>query len=347
MSQQVRRVLGEGNEVGRENVGIIPGPDRLFLLLHLHLVDVGHLALDGLDGLELVHRLDVHGDGQLRVQLQDFPQQLVRELRGQDLQVGHRPVVGPHLEGADTGEVKPGAGGNGVLGAHARAGDVLPGEPEGLPAAGMGLAVKHPQPLLPVQGAGLDAQPVQVAHHIGLHPLQPGPGLAQRPGGDAESDVLGPVNAVVALGDLPFEHGHELAPDAVKLVCLHGDIYLVPAGGVGTAVDEGELERQGAVKVVEKGAPAVEDGRLVLRGRHRVVDVLIFRHRVVDVLIFHGLGEQAAGELTHPVRVHRHIGDRLLGGHHAPAPAVSPCGPFSLRVCALQSHPPFSQRRPG
>ena len=90
---------------------------------------------------------------------------------------------------------------------------------------------------------GLDAQPVQVAHYIGLHPLQPGPGLAQRPGGDAEGDVLGPVNAIVALGNLPFEHGHELAPDAVKLVRLHGDIHLVPAGGMGTAVDEGELER--------------------------------------------------------------------------------------------------------
>ena len=32
-----------------------------------------------------------------------------------------------------------------------------------------------------------------------------------------------------------------------------------------------------------------------------------------------GLTEQAAGELTHPIRVHRHIGDGLLGGHHRPA----------------------------
>ncbi len=177
----------------------------------------------------------------------------------------------------------------------------------------MGLAVEHRQPLPPVQGIRLHPQAVQVAHHVGLHPLQPGPGLAQRTGGHAKGDVFRPVNAVVALGDLPLEHGHELAPDAVIGVLLVGDIHLVPAGAVGPAVDKGELERQGAVKVVEKGAPAAEDGGLILRGRNRVV----------DVLIFHGLGEQAAGELAHPVRVHRHIGDGLLGGELRPPPTVA------------------------
>ena len=35
-------------------------------------------------------------------------------------------------------------------------------------------------------------------------------------------------------------------------------------------------------------------------------------------LIFHGLCVEPAGELAYPVRVHRHIGDRLLGGQGRP-----------------------------
>ena len=68
VGEQVGGVLGERDEVRGQDVRVIPGPDGLFLLLHLHLVNVGHLALDGLNGLELVYRLDVHGDGELRVQ---------------------------------------------------------------------------------------------------------------------------------------------------------------------------------------------------------------------------------------------------------------------------------------
>ena len=118
-----------------------------------------------------------------------------------------------------------------------------------------------------------------------------------------------PYTTSNALGDLAFEHFHILAPDAVESILLRRDIHLVAVGAAGTAVDKGELKGQGTVKVVEKRAPPAEDGSLILGGRHGVV----------DVLIFHGLGVEPAGELTHPVRVHRHIGDGLLGGHHRPA----------------------------
>ncbi len=80
VGQEIGGVLGERDEIRGQDVRVIPGPDRLFLLLHLHLVNIADLALDGLNGLELVYRLNVHGDSQLRVQLQDLPQQLVREL---------------------------------------------------------------------------------------------------------------------------------------------------------------------------------------------------------------------------------------------------------------------------
>ena len=51
VSKKLRRILGKGNEVGRENVGIVPGPDSLPLFLHLHFSDVGDFSLDGFDSL--------------------------------------------------------------------------------------------------------------------------------------------------------------------------------------------------------------------------------------------------------------------------------------------------------
>ena len=85
VGQERRRVLGVGNEVRGQNFHVVPGPDRLFLLLHFHFVNVGDFALGHFDGLELVHRLNVEGDGHFRVQLQQLQQQFVRQLGGHDL----------------------------------------------------------------------------------------------------------------------------------------------------------------------------------------------------------------------------------------------------------------------
>ena len=69
VGEQLGGILGKGNEVRRQNLHIVPGTDSLFLLLRLHTAYVGDLSLDRLNGLELVYRLNVHGDGQLGVQL--------------------------------------------------------------------------------------------------------------------------------------------------------------------------------------------------------------------------------------------------------------------------------------
>ena len=196
-----------------------------------------------------------------------------------------------------------------VLRSHAVLGNVLPRKAKRLPAPRVHLAVEHRQTVTAIQGLGLYPQPFEVAHDIGFHTAQPGPGLGHAASGQPKGDVLGALNAVVALGNLAFEHLHIFTPDAVELVLLFRDIHLVAVGAAGTAVDKGELKGQGTVEVVEERAPPAEDGGLILSGRHGVV----------DVLIFHGLGIDAAGELTHPVRVHRHIGDGLLGGYHRPA----------------------------
>ena len=134
--------------------------------------------------------------------------------------------------------------------------------------------------------------------NIAGHPLQPGAGCLQVLGGNAERDVLGADDPVIAPGDLPFQHIHILAPDAVKVVVGHGDIDLVPAAAPGAVVDEGELEREGAVKVVEEAAPAVEDGGLVLAGGYGIV----------NILVGDGFGVEALPHPANTVFQHFHIG---------------------------------------
>ena len=168
----------------------------------------------------------------------------------------------------------------------------------------MHLTVEQRQPAAPVQRFGLDAQPVEVAGHVGLHTLQTGAGIRHAVSGQTDGNVLGALNAVVTFGNLRFQHFGVIVTDAVESVIRLGDIHLVAAAVTGPAIDKGKLERQRAVKVIEKGTPAAEDGSLILRGRHGVI----------DVLVFHSFAVKPAGELTHPVRVHGDIGDSLLSG---------------------------------
>ena len=164
VGQQVRRVLGKGDKVRGQDVRVIPGTNGLALFLHLHLANVRNLALDGLDGPALVHGLNMQGDGQLRVQLQNLPQELVRHFRRHDLQIAGRAPIPAHPEQAGLGEVKALKGRDGLLGPQAGLCNVPPGKMKGLAlGAGVGLAVEHRQPVQPIQRPGLHSQPLEVA----------------------------------------------------------------------------------------------------------------------------------------------------------------------------------------
>ena len=251
VGQQLGGVLGKGNEVGRQNLHIVPCPDSLFLFLGFHAANIGNFALDGFDGFKLIHRLNVHGDSQLRIQFQNLSKELVRQLRRQNLQIGHRTPIAAHPESAAVPEVEA-VRGDIVLGAKAVFGNVLPRKAERLPVAGVHLAVKQGQPPPPVQGLGLHPQPVEVAHHIGLHTLQPWPGLGHTLGGEPKGNIFCALNAVVAFGNLIFQHPGKFLPDAVELVLAGRDVDLITASVTGTAVDKGKLERQGAVKIIKE-----------------------------------------------------------------------------------------------
>ena len=121
------------------------------------------------------------------------------------------------------------------------------------------------QALKAVQRRSHNAQPLEVVQKIGFNALQTGLGGAKIVGFNAECEILGLNEAVVAAGKLILQHTGVLGANAVKLV---------PAGRNGNApckgflrsreVHKGKLELHGAVKVVQEIAPRLKDGGLVL-----------------------------------------------------------------------------------
>ena len=102
-------------------------PDRaaFFLFLHLHLVNVGDFGLDGFYGGGLIDGLDMESDGHFRIHFQKLRQQLVRELRGQNLQVGGGTPSRPHPEQTAETEVEA-VRGDKVFGGKPGFGDHIP-----------------------------------------------------------------------------------------------------------------------------------------------------------------------------------------------------------------------------
>ena len=113
----------------------------------------------------------------------------VRELGRQNLQVGRRAPVLADAERPGLPEVEA-VRRDIVLCPQPGFRNVLPGEAERLPVAGVHLAVEQGQPRLPVHRDRGNAQPFEVACHIGLHPFQAGAGLRDPLGGQAERDVF-------------------------------------------------------------------------------------------------------------------------------------------------------------
>ena len=95
------------------------------MFLHLHLVNVGDFGLDGFYGGGLIDGLDMESDGHFRVHFQKLRQQLVRELRGQNLQVGGSAPGRPHPEQSAETEIET-VRGDKVFGGKPGFGDHIP-----------------------------------------------------------------------------------------------------------------------------------------------------------------------------------------------------------------------------
>ena len=246
----------------------------------------------------------MHGHDQTALHIQKVGQHTVVQLRCENLQEGNLSDFPAHGEVFAVSE-RERAGRDEVLHGKPGGSQPVPVKQKRLLFVHVEDAVEQFQTLLSVHRISLYAQTLKVVQHIGLNALQPELGTFQRIGLDAEGQVLGLDEAIVALGQLIFQHLGVFGADAVVAVALqrNGDALRVGIL-VCRRIDKGQLKAHGAVKVVEKVAPAVKDGGLVL--------VLI--QLVVDVLELHRLGVVMIGHAADAVREHALKGDGILCG---------------------------------
>ena len=147
--QELFRLCPVGSKVGGDDVHVIAAADRFLLFLDFCPVQVGNLALDGLDGAHLVHRLDMQVHDQAAFHVQKVRQHPVIQLRREDLDERDSPELSPHAEGLAVGEGE-GAGRNKVFGGEAGRGQPVPGELKRLLPVHVENLMQHPQALLSV-----------------------------------------------------------------------------------------------------------------------------------------------------------------------------------------------------
>ena len=112
--QQLFCFRAVGGKVAWNNVHVVAAADSLFLFLDLHAVKVGDLALDSLDGGNLIDRLNVHRDDERTFHIQKIRQHPVIQFWREDLQKRNRAALLPDAKVISFGKFK-GAWRNEVL----------------------------------------------------------------------------------------------------------------------------------------------------------------------------------------------------------------------------------------
>ena len=288
----------------RTDVHIVAGTDGLLLLFNLHLVEVGNLGLDALDGLSLINGADMKIDRNVGVHIEKVRQHTVIQLRRENLQKAHRADGPAHLEALTLTEVEGGRRDE-ILGAEAGTGNHIEGETERLTGVHVEHIMQDFQALIAGQRLGFHTESLEVVENVSFHPVELCFGGTQRVSLNAEGNVLALDEAVVAFGELGLQHIRILGADVIEGIVLLGDAdCLLELVDVHPLIDEGELNENGAVEVVQEVTPVLKDGGLVL----------VLGKLIIDVVVADGLGVEAAVHLADTVAAHLHIGDGLLGG---------------------------------
>ena len=168
--------------------------------------------------------------------------------------------------------------------------------------------VHQPQTLRTVQRLCQNAQSVEIVHQVVLDVLQPGFDLRHAVTLDAVGQEFCLCQAVVALGKLLPQHLAVLGTNIVKTILLIRDTDgLFKVCTVRSSVHKGQFKVDGAVEKVEKTAPFLKDGGLVL----------LLRQLIVDILILDGAGVVAGADTAGAVLKHPLKRDALLcrAGH--------------------------------
>ena len=297
--QLLQKCLGipaVSRQIRRQHVHVVSGADSFFLLLDFAAVEFGDGVLDGFDGLVLVNGLDVHGNDLAGIHVQKILQQLVAQVRSRDIQKADRSEDAAHLKGAAVLK-RQRSGGNGILYGQTTGHKVFPVEVELVGTVHVQHPVHQPQALRTVQRLCQNAQPVKVVHQVVLDVLQPRLDLRHAVALDAVGQKLRFGQAVIALGKLLPQHLAVLGAHIVKTILLVRDADgLFEVCRIGGGIHERQFKVDRAVEKVEKRAPFLKDGGLVL----------LLRQLIVDILILDGAGvvagtDTAGTVLKHPL----------------------------------------------
>ena len=298
-------------QIRRQNVHIVSSTDGFFLLLDLAAVQFRDGVLDGFNCLVLVNGLDMHGNDLAGIHVQKILQQLVAQVRSRDIQKADRSEDAAHLKGAAVLK-RQRSGRNGVLYRQPAGHKVFPVEMKLVGSIHVQHPMHQPQTLRTVQRFRQNAKPVEVVHQVVLDVLQPRFNLCHAVALNAVGQKLRFRQAVVALGKLLPQHLTVLGANIVKTILLVRDADgLFKVCGIGGGIHKGQLKVDRAVEKVEKTAPFLKDGGLVL----------LLRQLVIDILILDGTGvvagtNTAGAVLKHPLErdaLLRRAGHRGLG----------------------------------
>ena len=295
-------LVAVGSKVGRNDVHIITGANRLFLFLNGHLLQIGDLALDRLDCLGLVNRLNVHRNDQTGFHIEEVSEHTVVEFGSENLQKRHRTELFAYAKLLAVAELK-GAWGDKVLYGKTAWSEPFPLKVE----IGMLVDVEHTvhesQTLFAVQGFSRYAEPLEVVKQIGLNAVETGFCFFHVGSFDAEGQILGLDKTVIATGKLIAKHFRVFLTDVIEVVALRGNDDTLTVGVlVCRHIHKRQLELNRAVKVIKEITPALKDRCFIL--------VLI--ELIVDVLELDGLGEVAGFYTAHPIGEHTLKRDAVL-----------------------------------
>ena len=295
-------LIAVGGKVAWNDVHIVTGANCLFLFLNGHFLQIGDFTLNRLDCLYLVNRLNVHGDNQAGLHIKEVCQHTVIEFGSEDLQEGHGTQLFADTELLAVSKLK-GAWGDEVLYGKSGGCQPVPGKVE----IKLLIHVKHPvhqsKALFAVQRFGGYTQPLKVIEQIRLDTVQTGFRHFHSIRFNAEGQILGLDETVVATGKLITEHIRIFGADTVKVIPLGWDNNALSVGVlVCRHIHKGQLEFYRAVEVVEEITPALEDGRFVL----------VLAELVVDVLELDGLGEVAGLHTADAIGKHSLKGNGVL-----------------------------------
>ena len=300
--QECLCVLTIGGKVRRNDVHVIAGTHRLFLLLDLASIQLGDCVLDLLDGCRLVNGLDVHGHDLTGLHIQEVLQKLVGKVRCCDLQITHGSTEISHSEGPASRE-REGSGCNKILYRKAGACKPVPIKIEAIMIAHVEHGMHQLQTFSAVQHSGDNAKTLEIIHHVCLHMIQTRLGLLHGIRLNTEADIFRLCQTIIALGELHFQHLTVLTADIVEVVIAIGnaDLFL-KAFRIGCHVHERQLKVDGAVEIVQEGTPLFKDCGLVL----------LLCQLIVDVLILDGLGVIIIRHTANAIREHTLERYRLL-----------------------------------